>query len=114
MPIVSNLGEHEALLVVLPEPLDTPGTLVLVTHIVSEGPLDTTSHVMPVTISHRFESEELFETTSESGGQGGAHEPTVSGLLIKALVTPICHSSLAIPVSFRICTHPDLVSPVQV
>jgi hypothetical protein len=94
--------------------LDTPGTLVLVAHIVSEGPLDTTGHVMPVTVAHRFKSEKLFRTTSEIGNRGGAHDPTVSGLLMNALVTPICHSSFAIPVSFSICTHPDLVSPVQV
>lgn len=39
---------------------------------------------------------------------------TVSGFLINALVTPICHSSRAIPVSFRIRSQPDLASPCQI
>ena len=67
MPVVSNLRIHKALLVILPEPLDTPGTLVLVAHVVSEGPLNTTSHVVPVAVSHGFQSEQLFEARFKTG-----------------------------------------------
>ena len=39
---------------------------------------------------------------------------TVSGFLMNAFVTPICHSSFAMPVSVRMRSHPDLASPCHV
>ena len=59
MPIIPLLGIHNALLVVLPESLYTSGTLVLVPHVIAERPLDSGRHVMPVSIPHSFQREEL-------------------------------------------------------
>ena len=57
--VVPDLGILDALLVVLPEPLYTTSALVLVPHVVTPCTLDATSHVVPVTIAHRLQGEEL-------------------------------------------------------
>lgn len=59
MTVISDLSIRQAFLIVLPEPLDTPGALVFVAHVVTECPLNTSSHVMPISIPHGFEGEEL-------------------------------------------------------
>lgn len=52
--VVSPLCILDGLLVVLPEALDPAGTFMLVSHIVAEGSLNTSGHVVPVSIPHRF------------------------------------------------------------
>lgn len=59
MPIVPLLGIHDGFLVVPPESLYTFGALILVPHVIAECPLDSGCHVMPVSVPHSFQREEL-------------------------------------------------------
>jgi hypothetical protein len=59
VPIFSDFGVLDALFVVLPETLDSLGAFVLVSPIISPSPLDASGHVMPVTVTHRFQRKEL-------------------------------------------------------
>lgn len=59
MPVISNLGVLEALLVVLPEALYTSGAFVLVSHVVTPCALYTCGHVVPIPVSHGLQGKEL-------------------------------------------------------
>jgi hypothetical protein len=67
MTVIANLRIHNPLLIVLPEALNPPSTFVLETHIVPPGPLNTSGHVVPVAIPHRFQSKELREISVMNG-----------------------------------------------
>lgn len=112
MPIVPLLGVHDGFLVVFPESLYTFGALVLIPQVIAERPLNPGCHIMPVSVSHSFQREELKKVKAPLLVH--MRLLTVSGFLMKAFVTPICHSSFAIPVSMRILSHPLRASPVHV
>jgi len=112
MAIVPLLGIHERFLVVLPESLNALGALILVPHVITERPLDSGCHIMPVSVPHGFQREKLEARQRIVASMKTIL--TVSGFLMKAFVTPICHSSFAIPVSMRILSHPLRASPVHV
>jgi hypothetical protein len=115
MPLFANFGICQTFFVVLPESLDTRRAFVLVAPVVSPGSLDSGRHIVPVAISHGFQSKQLEGKLAQRLQQRmNECERTVSGFLMKALVTPICHSSLAIPVSVRIFSQPDFASPLQI
>ena len=59
MPIVPLLGVHDGFLVVLPESLYTFGALVLIPYVIAERPLDSGGHIMPISVPHSFQREEL-------------------------------------------------------
>lgn len=59
MSIVADLGINNAFFVVLPEPLDTAGTFMSISHVISPGTLDAASHIMPVPISHSLQCKQL-------------------------------------------------------
>jgi hypothetical protein len=59
MTIVANLGVRKCFFIVFPEPLDTPGTLVLVSHVIAPGTLNSRCHIMPVPITHCFQCKKL-------------------------------------------------------
>ena len=59
MAIIPLLGIHDGFLVVLPESLYPFGALVLVPHVIAECPLDSSRHVMPVSVPHSFQRKEL-------------------------------------------------------
>ena len=59
--VVADLRVLDALLVVLPEALNTPSALVLITHVVAERTLDPASHVVPVAVPHGLQSEKLVQ-----------------------------------------------------
>jgi len=59
MPIVPLLGVHDGFLVVLPESLYTFGTLIFIPHVIAERPLNSGGHIMPVSVPHSFQREEL-------------------------------------------------------
>lgn len=52
--VVSPLCILDGLLVVLPEALDPAGAFMLVSHVVAEGSLNTSGHIVPVSVPHRF------------------------------------------------------------
>lgn len=54
MTIVPDLRVFNSFLVILPEALNTPGTFMLISHIVAESPLNTSCHIVPIAISHGF------------------------------------------------------------
>ncbi len=114
MAIVPNLCVHDSLLVVLPEPLNPASTFVSIAHIVTPCTLNPSGHVMPVAIPHGFQCEKLPRIIDQIKSQRRSSWNTVSGFLINALLTPVCHSSFAIPTSFKICSHPDFASPAQI
>jgi len=112
MPVVPPLGVHDGFLVVLPESLYTSGAFDLIPHVIAECPLDPACHIMPVSVPHSFQREEL--KTVKAWLPAYMTILTVSGFLMNAFVTPICHSSFAIPVSIRILSHPLRAPPVHV
>lgn len=112
MSVIPLLGVHDRFLVVLPESLNTLSTFISVPHVITPCPLDPCCHVVPISVPHSFQCEKLEE--SQSIVAGLRPTLTVSGFFIKAFVTPICHSSFAIPVSVRILWHPLRGSPVHV
>ena len=57
--LLSEPGVLDSVLLAPPEPLDPRGALVSVSKEVPPSSLDSTSHVVPVSISHGLESEEL-------------------------------------------------------
>lgn len=57
--IFTYLRVDNSFFVVLPEPLNPTSTFMLVSHVVSERALDTGGHIMPITITHCFQSKEL-------------------------------------------------------
>lgn len=111
MAIVSLASVNQPLFLILPEPLNLGRLLILVPPVRSPASLDSRSHIVPVLVSHCFQGEQLHEGERRTRGDTGLL--TVSGFLINALVTPICHSSLAMPVSLSIRSQPDRSSPVQ-
>lgn len=121
MPLLTEASKLDAVLLPTPEPLDAGRALVSVPEVVAPGALDARGHVVPVAVAHRLEGEELRRSEREEGERRqrresgrGCERLTVSGFLMKALVVPICHSSFAMPVSLRICSHPLCESPCQV
>ena len=64
MSIVTNLGIDDAFFVVLPKPLDSSGTLLLVPHIITEGPLNASCHIVPILVTHGFQCEKLSDLSS--------------------------------------------------
>lgn len=52
--IISDPSVLNVLLVGLPESLNAPGALVLVPHIITPGTLNTSSHIVPISIAHRL------------------------------------------------------------
>lgn len=112
MPIVPLLGVYDGFLVVLPESLYTFGAFVPIPQVIAERPLNSGCHIMPVSVPHSFQREEL--KTVKALLLAYMRTLTVSGFFMKAFVTPICHSSFAIPVSMRILSHPLRASPVHV
>jgi len=100
----------QALLLVLPEPLDLRRRLVLPPHVRSPRPLDTRCHGVPVSIPLALEVEQLSSVLVKISSMRAL---TVSGFLMNALVTPICHSSLEIFASVKIRSQPDRSSPSQ-
>ena len=69
MAIIPSFGVLDVLLVGLPKSLNPPGALVLVPHIVSPGALNTSSHIVPVSISHRLQCKELKVSWSAPHGE---------------------------------------------
>jgi len=59
MSIVTDLGVNDAFFVVLPKSLDTAGTFVFISHVISPGTLDAPSHIMPVPIAHGLQCKQL-------------------------------------------------------
>jgi hypothetical protein len=59
MAVVAQLQERQAVLLAFPKSLYPRGALLLVTEVVPECALDTCGHVVPVSISHVLESEQL-------------------------------------------------------
>ena len=59
MSIVANLGVLDALFVVLPEPLNASCAFVPIPQIVTPCALNSSSHIVPVAISHSLQCEEL-------------------------------------------------------
>lgn len=57
--IISDFGVLDIFLVGSPEPLNTPGALVFVPHIITPRALNTSGHIMPVPVSHRLQCKEL-------------------------------------------------------
>ena len=57
--ILSNFGIFKTLFVVLPEPLNASCAFVPIPQIVTPCTLDSSSHIVPVAISHSLQCEEL-------------------------------------------------------
>ena len=64
MPIVTNLGIDNAFFVVLPKPLDASGALMFVPNVIAEGSLNATCHIVPIFVTHGFQSEKLSDVSS--------------------------------------------------
>lgn len=60
MAVVTELRIGETFFIIPPEPLNTTGTLVFVSHVVPPSTLNAASHVMPISISHGFQSKKLM------------------------------------------------------
>ena len=62
MAIVPNLRVLQPLLVVLPESLYAPGALVSVPEVIPPGTLNARGHIVPVSVAHCLQGEELGRT----------------------------------------------------
>ena len=63
MTLVTDFSVLNALLVVLPESLDTGRAFVFVSHIIAPRSLNATGHIVPIAITHGLKGEQLRTVT---------------------------------------------------